>query len=307
MQAGKQQSWKSICQISACLFNANIQPTGLFVKSYLQDVVVGSIQLQQCRFQRKFPSAETSSLLGPVGDTYEEIFTGNYAKERELVTCKLTHVTKEQEVLLIGLPCYGYPWTQQKIASVMEEIQPQSVVADIDRKTMTDMKDKDDKGRVNEDTVRFQFGYGLLPSAVAMFEGMVEGAKYGANWVFVDRDVIYKGFGLFYRGLFNVSLLTGLLMPKEVQKILFVRPEYPEQPVVMLEEYENKEILEKYFRRVAPNVPNGLVDLRSQYVMDELENIEDSKVVGLVGEVHVKVIQKLWAEKMKQLMEQIEK
>eukprot|EP01024_Parvocaulis_polyphysoides_P067288 TRINITY_DN7999_c1_g1_i1.p1 TRINITY_DN7999_c1_g1~~TRINITY_DN7999_c1_g1_i1.p1 ORF type:complete len:306 (-),score=28.86 TRINITY_DN7999_c1_g1_i1:62-979(-) len=305
MQVGKQQSWKTICQVTGCLLNLNFKTSGLPKSSNIWDIFIRG---QQCQFQSTWRgSMDTSNLLGPVGDNYEEIFTGNYAKERELVTCKLNHVTKEQEVLLIGLPCYGYPWAQEKIAQVMEEIQPQSIIADLDRKTMVDMKDKDDKGRVNEDTVRFQFGYGLLPSAVCMFEGMVEGAKYGGQWVFVDQDVIYRGFGLYYRALFNLSLSTGLFMPKQVQKILFVRPEYPEQPVVMLEQYENKQHLEKYFRRVAPNIPGGLVDLRSQYVMEELENIEDSKIVGLVGELHVKVIQKLWTEKMKQLMEQIEK
>eukprot|EP01025_Chloroclados_australasicus_P063132 TRINITY_DN8328_c0_g1_i1.p2 TRINITY_DN8328_c0_g1~~TRINITY_DN8328_c0_g1_i1.p2 ORF type:complete len:302 (-),score=47.67 TRINITY_DN8328_c0_g1_i1:101-1006(-) len=273
-----------------------------------QQPIEGIVCNQQQRFQGTWrESIESSNILGPVGDTYEEIFTGNYAKERELLTCKLTHVTKDQEVLLIGLPCYGYPWAQEKVANIIMDIKPRAIVADLDRKTMVDMKDKDDKGRVQEDTVRFQFGYGLLPSAVAMFEGMVEAAKYDGAWVFVDQDVIYRAFGLYYRTLFNISLATGLFMPKEVQKILYVRPEYPEQPVVMLEQYENKEHLEKFFRRVAPNIPQGLIDLRAKYVMEELQNIDEKPVVALVGELHVKEIKKLWTEKMKELMEQIEK
>eukprot|EP01026_Neomeris_dumetosa_P054261 TRINITY_DN48773_c0_g1_i10.p6 TRINITY_DN48773_c0_g1~~TRINITY_DN48773_c0_g1_i10.p6 ORF type:complete len:141 (-),score=23.96 TRINITY_DN48773_c0_g1_i10:135-557(-) len=140
-----------------------------------------------------------------------------------------------------------------------------------------------------------------------MFEGFVEGAKHGSKWIFVDQEVIYRSFGVYYSSLFYISMKTGWLMPKEVQKILYVRPEYPEQPVVRLEQFENKEILAKYFRRVAGNIPSGLVDLRVGYIIDEILKVDDQKIIALIGEVHVKGVEKEWGNKMKILMEQIEK
>eukprot|EP01026_Neomeris_dumetosa_P054260 TRINITY_DN48773_c0_g1_i1.p4 TRINITY_DN48773_c0_g1~~TRINITY_DN48773_c0_g1_i1.p4 ORF type:complete len:110 (-),score=17.76 TRINITY_DN48773_c0_g1_i1:135-464(-) len=107
--------------------------------------------------------------------------------------------------------------------------------------------------------------------------------------------------------LFQIIWLNKILFNRKVQKILYVRPEYPEQPVVRLEQFENKEILAKYFRRVAGNIPSGLVDLRVGYIIDEILKVDDQKIIALIGEVHVKGVEKEWGNKMKILMEQIEK